>query len=107
MGSRDIFKLVILDEIDSMTDEAQCMLRQTIEKNSHSTRFCLICNDIDKINDALQSRCALFRFTPLSTPHMITRLQDICNQEVLQYDTDALNAIIRYKSQSGPGYRSC
>ena len=50
LNVRGIFKLVILDEIDSMTVEAQGMLRQTIEKHSSTTRFCLICNDIDKIN---------------------------------------------------------
>ena len=57
-----------------MTVEAQGMLRQTIEKNSNTTRFCLICNDIDKINLALQSRCALFSFAPLNIKDMTIRL---------------------------------
>ncbi|QGR53844.1 replication factor c small subunit [Moumouvirus maliensis] len=91
---RNIFKLVILDEIDSMTVEAQGMLRQTIEKNSSTTRFCLICNDIDKINLALQSRCALFRFSPLNNNEMQKRLKDICSIENVKYSTGVIDAVI-------------
>ena len=93
--AREVFKLVILDEIDSMTVEAQGMLRQTIEKNSASTRFCLICNDIDKINIALQSRCTLFRFAPLTMEDMRKRLYDICILENIKYDNNAIDAIIK------------
>jgi DNA polymerase III delta prime subunit len=89
------FKLVILDEIDSMTVEAQGMLRQTIEKNSVPTRFCLICNDIDKINLALQSRCALFRFSPLNADDMKERLEEICTIEKIKHDKSAVDAIIK------------
>ena len=92
---RNIFKLVILDEIDSMTVEAQGMLRQTIEKNSTTTRFCLICNDIDKINIALQSRCALFRFAPLNMNDMKIRLEEICSIEKIKYNREAVDAIIK------------
>ena len=95
MDVRNIFKLVILDEIDSMTVEAQGMLRQTIEKNSKSTRFCLICNDIDKIGIPLQSRCALFRFAPLNFGDMKVRMKDICSLEKIKYDLDAIDAIIK------------
>lgn len=91
---RGLFKFVILDEIDSMTVEAQGMLRQTIEKNSATTRFCLICNDIDKINQALQSRCALFRFTPLDTESMKIRLTEICEQESIDYKPNVINTIV-------------
>lgn len=89
------FKLVILDEIDSMTVEAQGMLRQTIEKNSVPTRFCLICNDIDKINLALQSRCALFRFSPLNSFDMKNRLEEICTIEKIDHKKNAIDAIIK------------
>lgn len=92
---RKIFKLVILDEIDSMTVEAQGMLRNTIERNSATTRFCLICNEIDKINEALQSRCALFRFTPLNTCDMKIRLIEICNIEKIKYDKESIDSIVK------------
>jgi DNA polymerase III delta prime subunit len=78
-----------------MTVEAQGMLRQTIEKNSATTRFCLICNDIDKINIALQSRCSLFRFPPLNVIDMIKRLEEICSIENINYDKNAIEAIIK------------
>ena len=90
-----IFKLVILDEIDSMTVEAQGMLRQTIEKNSVTTRFCLICNDIDKINPALQSRCASYRFAPLNSSDMKIRLKEICQLEKISCDKNAIDGIIK------------
>lgn len=89
------FKLVILDEIDSMTVEAQGMLRQTIEKHSSTTRFCLICNEIDKINPALQSRCAPFRFAPLDFDNMKTRLELICKDEKIIYDKKSISSIIK------------
>jgi replication factor C subunit 3/5 len=90
----DIFKLVILDEIDSMTVEAQGMLRQTIEKHSSTARFCLICNEIDKINPALQSRCTPFRFAPLKPDNMITRLEEICKSEGLKCEAKAIKSIV-------------
>lgn len=89
------YKLVILDEIDSMTVEAQGILRQTIEKNSATTRFCLICNDIDKISVSLQSRCTLYRFAPLSPDDMRVRLHDICVLEKVKYTGKSIDAIIR------------
>ena len=89
------FKLVILDEIDSMTVEAQGMLRQTIEKHSTTTRFCLICNEIDKINLALQSRCTLFRFAPLDFDNMKIRLKLICKEEDITYDKKSIDSIIK------------
>lgn len=94
-SARCIYKLVILDEIDSMTVEAQGMLRQTIEKNSHTTRFCLICNDIDKINLALQSRCALYRFAPVTAQAMHRRLINICQTENIVCQPTAIDAIIK------------
>ena len=90
-----IFKIVIMDEIDSMTDEAQGMLRQIIEKNSLSTRFCLICNDINKINPALQSRCAHFRFSPLKLDQIIERLNFISQQEKINIYKSAINIIAK------------
>ena len=94
-GNGSMFKLVILDEIDSMTVEAQDMLRRTIEDNSRTTRFCLICNEIDKINLALQSRCALFRFSPLRADDMKKRLIEICDEENIKFEVASLNSVIK------------
>jgi replication factor C subunit 3/5 len=80
-GPKVNVKLVILDEADAMTKEAQFSLRRIIEKYTKNTRFCLICNYVSKIIPALQSRCTRFRFPPLAAAHVTDRLRYIIQQE--------------------------
>lgn len=75
------FKLIILDEADAMTNDAQNALRRVIEKHTNSVRFCIICNYLSKIIPALQSRCTRFRFAPLNEEQILPRLEYVIEQE--------------------------
>jgi replication factor C subunit 3/5 len=86
-------KLIILDEADSMTFDAQFALRRIIEKYSETTRFCLICNYENKIIPAIRSRCANFRFNPIYSNDTILLLEKICINENLTYTHESLDII--------------
>ncbi|GBG66433.1 hypothetical protein CBR_g61476 [Chara braunii] len=94
-GGKNNTKLVILDEADAMTKDAQFSLRRIIEKYTRNTRFCLICNYVSKIIPALQSRCTRFRFAPLAPVDVTLRLRHIVQEERLNVTDDGLRAIVR------------
>jgi DNA polymerase III delta prime subunit len=77
-------KFVVFDEVDYMTKNAQQALRYLINEYSSTVRFCLICNYISKIDDALQSELLRLKFNNLPTPLIITFLKDIIKQENIQ-----------------------
>ncbi|XP_033119352.1 replication factor C subunit 5-like [Anneissia japonica] len=91
---RSGFKLVILDEADAMTSDAQNALRRVIEKYTENVRFCMICNYLSKIIPALQSRCTRFRFGPLDQVQMIPRLEYVIKQEGVEVTEDGMKALI-------------
>ncbi|RLF24267.1 MAG: replication factor C small subunit [Thermoprotei archaeon] len=87
------FKLIILDEADNMTSDAQQALRRIMELYTATARFCLIANYPSKIIEPIQSRCAFFRFQPLKKEHVIERLRYIAQQEGVEVTEDGLEAI--------------
>ncbi|XP_056274517.1 replication factor C subunit 5 [Pseudoliparis swirei] len=92
------FKLVILDEADAMTQDAQNALRRVIEKYTENTRFCLIGNYLSKIIPALQSRCTRFRFGPLTPDQMVPRLEYVVQQESIDINPGGMKAIVTLSS---------
>ncbi|CAB4065430.1 unnamed protein product [Lepeophtheirus salmonis] len=93
-GTNVPFKLIILDEADAMTQDAQNALRRIIEKFTENVRFCLIGNYLSKIIPALQSRCTRFRFAPLQSEQIIPRLRDIVEKESLELTPDGEKALL-------------
>lgn len=87
-------KLIILDEADAMTNDAQAALRRVIEKFTANTRFCIICNFVSKIIPALQSRCTKFRFAPLLPQQIEPRISYICQAENIPVDAGGIKALI-------------
>jgi replication factor C small subunit len=88
------FKLIILDEADHLTSEAQHALRRTMENYARTCRFCLIGNYGSRIIPPIQSRCALFRFTPLNSEDIMKRLRYIAEKEQVQLTDGGVKAII-------------
>lgn len=88
------FKLVILDEADSMTNVAQNALRRIIEKYSAHTRFCILANYVHKLNPALVSRCTRFRFSPISQDAIKSRIQHVIEGEHVNISDDGLKALM-------------
>eukprot|EP00960_Hanusia_phi_P060842 764649-Hanusia_phi.AAC.1 len=123
-GTRTIFgtgfKMIILDEADNMTQTAQFALRrsthnsplnpvltemaQVIENYTANARFCLICNYVNKIIPALQSRCTRFRFSPLTSVDIQGSLERILSKENIKATPDALKAVEKI---AGGDMRKC
>lgn len=88
------FKILILDEADNMTDDAQQALRRTMELYSDTARFILIANYSGRIIEPIQSRCAFFRFTYLPQEAMIKRIKYVCEKENIKILEDGIEAIL-------------
>ncbi|XVE95516.1 hypothetical protein REPUB_Repub02eG0104200 [Reevesia pubescens] len=94
-GAKSSVKLILLDEADAMTKDAQFALRRVIEKYTKNTRFALICNHVNKIIPALQSRCTRFRFAPLDPIHVTERFKHVIEAEGLDVPDSGLEALVR------------
>ncbi len=88
------FKILVLDEADNMTSDAQSALRRTMEKYSETCRFILCCNYSGRIIEPIQSRCALFRFTPLPDEKIVENLHRIAKNEGLKFTESGLKSIV-------------
>jgi nuclear protein localization family protein 4 len=89
------FKIIVLDEADSMTQDAQSALRRTMETYSKMTRFCLVCNYVTRIIDPLASRCSKFRFKSLDQGNAVKRVDDIARLEGVGLDAGVSEELVR------------
>jgi replication factor C subunit 3/5 len=87
-------RIVILDEADAMTTDAQSALRRIMEIYSRNCRFCLICNNKNKIIPGIQSRCAQMRFGSLNRGSIKGKVEEIVKKEGVSIDPDALDHIL-------------
>jgi len=87
------FRIIILDEADEMTSEAQTALRRIIEDSSETTRFMIICNYLSQIIEPIQSRCAIFRFKRIEKDTVEDQLKWLCKKEGIKYDDKGISQI--------------
>ena len=90
------FKIIILDEADEMTTDAQTALRRIIEDTAKICRFILIANNLSKIIEPIQSRCVVFKFTKISTKEILSQLKSISKKEKIKADEKGLSIISDY-----------
>ena len=93
LGKAD-FKIIFLDEADSLTNDAQSALRRTIEKYTHICRFILSVNYSSKVIEPIQSRCTVFRFHPIKPDDIKKYMRKIAQNEKLQITQDGLDTLI-------------
>jgi DNA polymerase III delta prime subunit len=88
------YKIIILDEFDYMTPNAQAILRNLMETFSKHCRFILTCNYVEKIIDPIQSRCQTFQIVPPSKKEVAVQLDKILKSEDIKYDVKDIVPII-------------
>jgi len=93
-GCKYRFRIVILDEADSMTHDAQAALRRIMEEFVQVTRFIIICNYVSRIIEPLHSRCSKFRFQLIDKEFQKKRIFHICKEEKVQISGEALETLI-------------
>ncbi len=97
-------KVVILDEADFLTIQAQASLRNVIETYSRSTRFIMTCNFVERIIDALQSRCQVLKIIPPSKAEVAAHIAGIMEKEGISFEREDLKTIV---NQFYPDVRKC
>jgi replication factor C small subunit len=88
------YRIIFLDEADALTSDAQSALRRTMEQFSNNVRFILSCNYSSQIIDPIQSRCAVFRFSPLSDEAVAEEMRHIADQEGIEVTDGGMDALV-------------
>jgi replication factor C small subunit len=88
------YRIIFLDEADALTSDAQSALRRTMEQFSNNVRFILSCNYSSQIIDPIQSRCAVFRFAPLSDEAVAEQVREVAAAEGIEVTEDGVEALV-------------
>jgi len=88
--NKNINKLVILDEADSITSKAQNLLSNIIAEYRKNTRFVFICNDCSQITESIQSRCMIIKYNRLSKENLFNKIESICKLETVNYTSEGI-----------------
>jgi replication factor C subunit 2/4 len=89
------FKLIVLDEADTMTIKAQFKINKIIKDYGSKVRFILTCNRLNSIEDALQSNCSIVKLSNISQENIKEQLEIICEKENINYDPESLQLIAK------------
>ncbi|MFB6308208.1 MAG: replication factor C small subunit [Haloarculaceae archaeon] len=92
-GGQD-YRIIFLDEADALTSDAQSALRRTMEQFSNNVRFILSCNYSSQIIDPIQSRCAVFRFSPLGDEAVADQIRAIADAEGIELTEEGIDALV-------------
>lgn len=98
------FKVVLLDEADFLTPEAQAAMRGVMEEYSNTSRFILTCNHPNKIIPAIHSRCQQMHFASIDQTEFTARAATILVEENIEFDLDLLDT---YVKATYPDLRKC
>lgn len=99
-----LYKLIILDEADSITTKAQSLLNNIIAEFKETTRFIFICNEGFKIGESIQSRCMILYFPRITKKNLKNKIVDICTKEKYKYDDKGIKKLL---FSSGYDIRQC
>jgi replication factor C subunit 2/4 len=92
--SDGLYKLVILDEADSITNKAQNLLSNIIAEYKKNTRFVFICNDCSQIIEPIQSRCMIIKYTKISKENLTNKIKEICIKENFNFIEDGIETLL-------------
>jgi len=88
------YKLIILDEADSITPKAQNLLGNILSEYKKNTRIIFICNNFSKINETIQSNCMIIKFPKISKKRIKKKVLDICEKEKISYDDNGVESLL-------------
>ena len=93
------YKLIILDEADSITQKAQNLLSNIISEFRKNTRFVFICNDYTQIIESIQSKCMIIKYPKININNLYIKIKNICETENIEYTEEGINTLIFVSDQ--------